>query len=81
MKSLKMTLLCIVILTAIMFTACSSGPVRNVTKSQFESVELEVRAAEEKVAQLQAEKDALQAEIDAKQAKRDALQEWADEKK
>jgi len=81
MKALKIVMLCVLLLTAVAFTACGGGVQPTVSKSQFQSAEMEAQEAAARLAELQKEHDSLQAELDTKTEKLEALREWAAEKK
>ena len=80
MKAITKVMLCALILVALALVACSAPP-QPVTKSQFESLQQELRDAEANKAKLQAENKQLTEELDMLTARRNYLQNLADEQK
>lgn len=77
MKTLTKIMLCALLLSSIVFTACSA---KNppVTENQMVVALQEMNEAEANVTALQQENTQLQSELDNLKAKRDALQRIAD---
>ena len=80
MKTLTKIMLLALLVTSILFTACSSGA-PSVSKSQYDALNQEVLDAEATVTRLQAENTQLTNELEALKGRRDALQRIADGQK